>query len=217
MALFDEYARLSPQLLRLHVAVLVALTIADDTCDHVLESIAVALCLIDQNGIVLWGNGCARALLGDVAGERIDRIVVREQIGEIRQQLDVSANGQAGATSHETVLLDLDGWRVPVRMHLARVTEDGQSGWFTALIPLNNAEMSELGSRRALATVSLTSRQRETLMLLGDGLGTTEIATSLGISVQTARNHIRGVLRALGAHTRVEAVAVAHRTGLLYT
>jgi DNA-binding NarL/FixJ family response regulator len=29
--------------------------------------------------------------------------------------------------------------------------------------------------------------------------------------METVRNHIRGILRALGVHSRLEAVAVAHR------
>jgi len=33
--------------------------------------------------------------------------------------------------------------------------------------------------------------------------------------VDTVRNHIRRMLRALGAHSRIEALAVAHREGLI--
>ena len=61
----------------------------------------------------------------------------------------------------------------------------------------------------------LTRRQMEVLRLLGDGASTDDIAASLHLSRETVRNHIRHLLRALGAHSRLEAVAVAHRTGLL--
>jgi DNA-binding NarL/FixJ family response regulator len=37
----------------------------------------------------------------------------------------------------------------------------------------------------------------------------------LHLSKETVRNHIRHVLAALGAHSRLEAVAIAHRRGLL--
>jgi DNA-binding NarL/FixJ family response regulator len=33
--------------------------------------------------------------------------------------------------------------------------------------------------------------------------------------VQTVRNHVRRLLRALGVHSRLEAIAVARREGLL--
>jgi DNA-binding NarL/FixJ family response regulator len=47
------------------------------------------------------------------------------------------------------------------------------------------------------------------------GQSTVQIATALHLSVETVRNHVRHILRALGAHSRLEAVAVARREGLL--
>jgi len=52
-------------------------------------------------------------------------------------------------------------------------------------------------------------------MLLGEGASTEMIADHLGIARETARNHIRAVLRELGARTRLEAVVEAHARGLL--
>jgi DNA-binding NarL/FixJ family response regulator len=63
--------------------------------------------------------------------------------------------------------------------------------------------------------VSLTPRQREVLQLVADGLSTRRIAEQLWLSPATVRNHVRAVLVGLGAHTRLEAVATAHRLGLL--
>jgi DNA-binding CsgD family transcriptional regulator len=62
---------------------------------------------------------------------------------------------------------------------------------------------------------SLTPRQLETLALLADGRSTNEIASALTISLETARNHIRRLLRALGAHSRLEAVARGRELGIL--
>ena len=61
----------------------------------------------------------------------------------------------------------------------------------------------------------LTPRQREILDLIASGLTTSEVAKELTISTQTVRNHLRNVLRELHAHTRLEAIAVAQRLGLL--
>jgi DNA-binding CsgD family transcriptional regulator len=52
-------------------------------------------------------------------------------------------------------------------------------------------------------------------MLLGEGASTEMIAQRLGIARETARNHIRAVLRELNARTRLEAVVEAHARGLL--
>ncbi|WP_329128752.1 response regulator transcription factor [Streptomyces sp. NBC_01476] len=62
---------------------------------------------------------------------------------------------------------------------------------------------------------TLTPRERETLDLLGEGLGSAEISRRLGVAVNTARNHIQRVLEKLGARTQLEAVTTARRDGLL--
>ncbi len=61
----------------------------------------------------------------------------------------------------------------------------------------------------------LTPRQREILELIASGRSTAEIAKELTLSTETVRNHLRGLLRELDAHTRVEAIATAQRLGLL--
>lgn len=55
----------------------------------------------------------------------------------------------------------------------------------------------------------LSTREREVLALLGEGLGTVEIARRLHISPETAKTHIRHLLHKLGVRSRVEAAAVA--------
>jgi DNA-binding NarL/FixJ family response regulator len=62
---------------------------------------------------------------------------------------------------------------------------------------------------------NLTPRQLEVLRLLGEGLETQEIAARLGIAEETARNHIRALLRAIGARSRLEAVLMSQRSGVL--
>jgi PAS domain S-box-containing protein len=61
----------------------------------------------------------------------------------------------------------------------------------------------------------LTPRQREILDLVAAGLSVAEIASELTISRETVRNHLYGSFRELGAHNRVEAIAIAQREGLL--
>ena len=61
----------------------------------------------------------------------------------------------------------------------------------------------------------LTRRQREVLTLLARGYTTREIADSLSISPNTARNHIQLIFQKFQVHTRLEAVAFALKNGLL--
>ncbi len=61
----------------------------------------------------------------------------------------------------------------------------------------------------------LTDREREVLTLLSTGQSTDEIVAELVLSPHTVRNHIRNVLTKLDAHSRLEAVAIAGRAGLV--
>jgi DNA-binding NarL/FixJ family response regulator len=57
----------------------------------------------------------------------------------------------------------------------------------------------------------LTPREVEVLQLLAVGLSTERIAADLFISVNTVRNHVSKILAKLGAHSKLEAVAIATR------
>jgi two-component system nitrate/nitrite response regulator NarL len=57
----------------------------------------------------------------------------------------------------------------------------------------------------------LTRREREVLDRLVLGEGTAAMATGMGVTYATARTHIQHVLDKLGAHSRLEAVALALR------
>ena len=46
--------------------------------------------------------------------------------------------------------------------------------------------------------------------MLERGRTTKEIAEELHLSTETVRNHVRRLLRTMGAHSRLEAVAIAH-------
>jgi DNA-binding NarL/FixJ family response regulator len=61
----------------------------------------------------------------------------------------------------------------------------------------------------------LTPREQEVLVLLGRGLDPTAIARELGLSIHTARGHVKRILAKLGAHSQLEAVIVAVQLGLL--
>ncbi len=70
-------------------------------------------------------------------------------------------------------------------------------------------------SRNRLTRSRLTRRESEVLQLLAAGHGTSGIADLLFISPHTVRNHIRAILGKLKAHSRLEAVSLAQRRGLI--
>lgn len=62
---------------------------------------------------------------------------------------------------------------------------------------------------------SLTSRERQVLRLLAEGSNATSIAQALVVSPATVRKHIQHVLKKLGVHTTLEAVAYTSRHTLV--
>jgi DNA-binding NarL/FixJ family response regulator len=63
--------------------------------------------------------------------------------------------------------------------------------------------------------IHLTTRQREVLMLLCEGLPNKLIGRRLGLSDATVKCHVASVLRSLNVSTRLEAVAVSIQLGLV--
>lgn len=76
------------------------------------------------------------------------------------------------------------------------------------LLPRLSRSYHSLGS-------DLTDREREILALLTSGSGNPAIAEQLHLSVNTVRNYVQGILTKLGAHSKLEAVVIAVREGLV--
>ena len=66
---------------------------------------------------------------------------------------------------------------------------------------------------RVLESVRLTSREREVIDLLGEGLSNKEISTRLIIAVHTVKSHVHNVLEKLALRSRLEVAAFSHTRG----
>jgi DNA-binding NarL/FixJ family response regulator len=69
-------------------------------------------------------------------------------------------------------------------------------------------------SRRGIGA-NLTARELEILELLADGTSGRAIAQRLYLSFNTVRNHVQNILDKLGAHSRLQAVAIAVKEGII--
>ena len=95
---------------------------------------------------------------------------------------------------------------------------DGRRG-----LPLDNDTLNRLrtriGDTAMIGTRSwspnLTDREKEVLALLAAGLDPQAIARQLGIRIHTCRGYVRNILIKLGAHSQLEAVAIATQANLL--
>lgn len=63
----------------------------------------------------------------------------------------------------------------------------------------------------------LTTREREVLVLLGQGLDNGEIAQALWLGPGTVKTHISRILHKTGCRDRAQAIVLAYATGLVAT
>lgn len=61
--------------------------------------------------------------------------------------------------------------------------------------------------------VRLTSRERQIIDPLGQGLSNKDIATSLHIAIHTVKSHVHNILEKLSLRTRPEVAAFSHAAG----
>ena len=64
-----------------------------------------------------------------------------------------------------------------------------------------------------LEGVRLTSRERQVIDLLAEGLSNKEIAVRLNIAVHTVKSHVHNILEKLALHSRLEVAAFSHQGG----
>jgi DNA-binding NarL/FixJ family response regulator len=96
--------------------------------------------------------------------------------------------------------------RVESVVHAVRCIHNGG----TAMAPNIMTKMA-----MSLRSRGLTRREVEVLRLIMQGLRDKVIARRLEHSVETTKSHVKAILMKLGASSRVEAVAIARRRGLV--
>jgi PAS domain S-box-containing protein len=174
-----------------------------------LEAVSVPSYMIDLTGVIRWVNPAARRLVGDVRGRQFTSVVAPEDTRRAREEFARKIAGTAKVSDVEAVLFDAQGDRVSVEISSVPLMDGNRIIGVFGLIPaVEEDEPQQLPHH-------LTPRQTEVLRLLQQGRSTKQIADELCLSIETVRNHIRHLMRALGVHTRLEAVAAARREHLL--
>jgi DNA-binding CsgD family transcriptional regulator len=176
-----------------------------------LETLRVPAYIVDNHRRIRWQNAASIDLVGDLRG-RLDGSVGLDPVDLVRAR-EAFARKQNGAlhTEFEVSLPRRDGTRVRVAINS---------------VPLRNGEGEMIGSFGLVQVLGelepsaerpprLSPRERETLTLLAAGYSTAQMAQRMSISKETVRNHVKGVLRSLGARSRVEAVAKGRTVGLI--
>lgn len=174
-----------------------------------LESVKVPSYVVDPTGIIRWINPAARRVVGDVRGRQFTSVVAPEEKHRARESFARKIAGTAKVTDVEVSIIDTAGDRVHVEISSVPLVEGHRIvGVFGQICDIEEEPPESLPPH-------LTPRQTEVLRLLQRGFSTSQIATELHLSTETVRNHVRHLLRALGVHSRIEAVAAARRAHII--
>jgi DNA-binding CsgD family transcriptional regulator len=155
------------------------------------------------DGVVQRENAC----FGQLMSVDPDRGLIRAQIGRIvHGLLSTSRISRRTADPHHSNL------EVRTRSAHYRISATIMENQWThgaeSVIALVEKVESPLMQERALAEkFSLTRREIEVAQLLRAGQSTSQIASELGISINTARRHVERILLKLDVHNRTAAAA----------
>jgi PAS domain S-box-containing protein len=168
-----------------------------------LEHVSVPSYVIDRAGVVRWMNAAAQRLVGDQKGRQFTSVLAPEETRRARELFTRKVLGNAEVTDGTFVVVDAAGDHVAVEISSVPLRRGEH------VIGVFGQVSDVLDEPAPHPKLRLTPRQAEVLHLLEKGRSTTEIAEELHLSRETVRNHIRHLLHAVGASSRLEAVAVA--------
>lgn len=176
-----------------------------------LEELTLPATLIDRTGIIRWQNRASVAFRGNHVGLSFADLVVPEEQPAARALITrILCHGEPAELALH--VKNANGEYIPVQLSAVPVREGGAVVGIFGLGQISPPARPPAGRRPRTV---LTQRQLEILRLLAEGRSTDEIAAGLSLSPTTVRNHIANLIAALGVHSRLQAVVVASRTGLL--
>ncbi|MFI6408083.1 response regulator transcription factor [Streptomyces sp. NPDC050548] len=131
-------------------------------------------------------------------------IVEQLQAGDIRHVLMM---GAAGILFQETAAHHIS-WAIPAILNGCRALSPEVSESMIGEY-LDSASMTPQEKSARENVNRLSGREQEVLQLLGHGMSNREIATSLSISPETVKDHVRSIRSKLNVANRVHAAHVA--------
>lgn len=156
-------------------------------------------------------DGTGTSLIHELhQGNPAIQVIVLTASGDRRRHADSIAAGAVGI-----LLKDMPASEIIAAI---RKVSAGESILATRdaieLLRLNDQQRST--QQEVSAVVSrLTPRERDILQLLGEGLSDEEIASRLFVSPKTVRNQMVNILNKLGTDSRLQALVVAIRYGIV--
>jgi DNA-binding CsgD family transcriptional regulator len=179
-----------------------------DPIAGVLERLPLPMWIADGTGHLRWMNSTAESLFGRRLGAHFARFVEPDGVAGARELFARKVNGRLDSTRQRVTLTTTRG-SVEADLISVPIHEADQVVGVLTVVRLDEKHRHASALRRPKPR--LTPRQHQVLDLLAQGYSTAQIADTLQIAEDTARNHIRLLLSELRVRTRLEAVVVAFR------
>jgi PAS domain S-box-containing protein len=168
-----------------------------------LEQVNVPSYVLDHQGVIRWMNLAARRMVGDQVGHLFTSVVHPDDTRRAKELFARKLLGSAPVTDSSVVVVDDEGGRFAVEISSVPLKQGDR------VIGVFGQVSDVLEEPHSHPELHLTPRQAEVLRLLERGRSTAQIADDLHLSRETVRNHVRHLLQAVGATSRLEAVAIA--------
>jgi len=179
-----------------------------------LDLLPIPASVQDLQDRIVFFNAAARRLPSvrdeEMTGQSIFRFIAEPSHSVARQAIV-----RALATrepSEVSIVFDANGFRFSSRLVVVPLVRGDEAGGYLVFAYRGDGIATVL--REAALHVDLTPRQAEVLRELSRGQSTEQIASTLGVSVATVRNHVQSILDQLGGGSRTNALAVGARRGL---
>ena len=147
------------------------------------------------------GTKCAEALKEAGAEAMIIMLTGRDRGRVVAEAIEAGCSGFFTKTDRLEEIIDA-----------IRTVRDGGSAFSQNVL---SQVVEHMRRPKGGPTESLTGREREVLRLLAQGRTTEQMAEELYLSQHTVRNHVRNLTMKLDAHSKLEAVVVGVREGLI--
>jgi DNA-binding CsgD family transcriptional regulator len=165
-----------------------------------LAEISLPVYIVDREGTTRWLNAAALDLFGDRRGEHFSAVVAPDARPFAYEQFARKMVGGARRTAYKLTLIARNGRRFEAEIESVKLERDAE-----VIGVFGFVDVEGFADPRA-PEIRLTPRQLQVLKLLATGCSTDGIANRLHVSRGTVRNHVRDLLRALGVHSRIQAV-----------
>jgi len=169
-----------------------------------------------------WNELCRKTTTPEIAAQLLEaraEVDVTDLLGQVRvptlviharedEVCAVGAGRALAAAIPGAEFVELDS-----RNHILLEEEPAWERFKAAVLDFVGVSVPPSAAGEDPAFAALSTRERDVLGLLSEGLGNAEIAERLAISAKTVRNHVSNLFDKLGVWTRAQAIVFARDRG----